>query len=109
MGRGRHADSPSGSSQHSLSKHNKSQFGSMSSLAASSVSTVTHATIDTGSLSPVQLCHLGTYFLDVKAPVKDHLFYGAEYLSFKVWNIFILFERQYDSNTLLNTRSFRSE
>lgn len=59
MGRGRHADSPSGSSQHSLSKHNKSQFGSTSSLAASSVSTVTHAAIDTGSLSPVQLCHLG--------------------------------------------------
>jgi hypothetical protein len=47
-------------------------------LAASSVSTVTHATIDTGSLSPVQLCHLGTYFLDVKAPVKDHLIYGTE-------------------------------
>lgn len=67
MGRGRHADSPSGSSQHSLSKHNKSQFGSTSSLAASSVSTVTHAAIDTGSLSPVHLCHLGTYFLDVKA------------------------------------------
>lgn len=57
--RNRHADSPSGSSMHSLSKHNKSQFGSMSSIAASTVSTVTHTAVDTGSLSPIQLCHLG--------------------------------------------------
>ncbi|CAG2192117.1 Mitoguardin 2,Mitoguardin,Mitoguardin 1 [Mytilus edulis] len=56
-GRGHHAESPSGSS--TLSRFNKTQFGSMSSLAASSVSTVTHAPIDTGSLSPIQLCHLG--------------------------------------------------
>lgn len=56
-GRGHHAESPSGSS--TLSRFNKAQFGSMSSLAASSISTVTHAAIDTGSMSPIQLCHLG--------------------------------------------------
>lgn len=55
-GRGKHAESPSASS--TLSRH-KGQFGSMSSLAASSVSTVTHTAVDTTSLSPLQLCQLG--------------------------------------------------
>ncbi|OWF49902.1 mitoguardin 2-like [Mizuhopecten yessoensis] len=70
MGRLRRADSPSGSSNRSLSLlRTKSLSGSTSSLGAvSTTSTITHPVVDTTNYGPVQLCSLGfeTLQLSVK-------------------------------------------